>query len=417
MDLDVFLILSSTKLSFFSLKKIRLYFVYIDSLINIYCQIKKTLLVVNYDNIEVFMYKKLVLPALALCAFSFLFSVENNDKLISMGNLDNPMKVKKATLTNRVQALEDQLQDKTKLVDSKNQMYGFLNLELLCWRADQTVWNYATTSAGTITVGTITNITGSPDWKPGCRLELGFSLPYNWNISAMWTHHRAKSHSSYSNENGLIGHGLFLALDADTHFKTNYNIADLQLSSIFSVLKNIYINPEIGVRGAWIKCHQSDEYTGRYPTGSNLNVGTYNNIDKWYGYGPSFGMTSYYNFNRTGFSFFGGFSTALLYGSEHLKTIFDILNLRTGRESHLEIKQNDHQLKAHLQLVIGADMKWKFHQDKRAVSIHASWETNYWWHLGEKPPLEIITEGFIGIQPPPQDLTFSGVNVGIGFDY
>ena len=364
------------------------------------------------------MYRSIfLLPAIVLCTATGLFSAKYNDRMVSMGNLNNQhsTEIKKPSLSNRVQMLEDQMIENS--VESQNPNSGYINFEFLYWRENQTLWNCANVQDIINNQGVLANIIGKPEWKPGGRIEIGFTTGLNWNVSAMWTYHYNKSHSHYSNENGLIGENFFLATEASSVFKTNYNIGDLQLSSLFSVLKNLFIKPYIGAQGAWIKYTQDNKYSGVYPDIVHANNGTKPSIDKWYGVGPSFGMTGYFNFGKSGLSFFGGASTALLYGNEKQKVKYVVLSLHTGSTSEIRIAQSSHQLKAHLQLLVGADFKWKFDQERKALSLHAAWETNYWWHLGEKAPLLIIGEGFTGLPAPQEDLSLYGINVGIGFDY
>ncbi len=315
------------------------------------------------------------------------------------------------SLANRVEQLEDQMKTirEEGLGGSKNPLHGFMNVSFLYWKAWGNQWKYATAIEGSGSLanqGGFVAISGESKWKPGGRFTLGFAMPYHWDISGIWTYYHNESISSCHADDGLLGLFALEGTAARSLAKIDYNVGDVEFAGMYGLIKNCCVRPYISVRGARIWQHVVNHYTGGADISKN---GLFRNASKWNGFGPRAGANVAYYFGRSGLSFFGGLSATLLFGSLHAKS--DIEGLSAG---HAQIRDNHRDLKTNLQTLIGADIHWRFDRGKKAFSLHAAWEANYWWHMGEEAPLQ--TAGNSGVTFG-TDLTMSGITAGGSLEY
>ncbi len=371
---------------------------------------------------SVMRFNVLFLPAAAICMSTALFSSENKEEMVSFAMPEKTGAIE-LPKSNKVERSESQMMniDVEKLVVSKNSINGFVNLELLYWRAEGDRWIYgyaldsrqqliAPGSLGGQTSG-IKTIRGKAKWKPGARLELGYATAYNWNISGIWTYYHNRSVSNHRADNGLAGNIFLGGTGAKSVSKINYNVGDLQFSSSFQLLQNLCLKPYFSARAAWIEQNQRNTYTGDSILPAGVFNGTYRQATDWSGFGPRLGLDIACHFGKTGLRFFGGFSASLLYGSIHMKTNLDYLG--TLGSVFVETRDRSHALKTNVQALIGADMKWWFDHCKKAISLYAVWETNYWWHMEALTPLRANLTNELATQ----DLTLSGVSGGLTFEF
>ncbi len=363
-------------------------------------------------------------PAAAIFMSAALFSSATNDEeTVSMSSTSSSemFEPSKTSLTSRVGNVEDQMTNMEikKTVSSKNPLHGFVNLELLYWRAQGNHWIYAyTLDSGQALPASLTaqsegikNIRGKSEWKPGSRLEVGVSTVHNWNISGIWTYYHNRSTSSHSASNGLAGNILLQGTKAGSCSKINYNLGDLEFSSSYGLLKNLCLKPYISARGAWINQIVRNHYSGDGVL--YILNGMYRQSSEWNGFGPRVGTNVAYHFGKSCFSFIGGLSGSILYGNAHMKSNLNFNN-NLGVPISIEMRDHCSELKTNLQAFIGADLKWHFDHCKKAFCLHAEWETNYWWNVGgQATPIRLALTDQISSQ----DLIMSGVSGGVAFEY
>ncbi len=360
----------------------------------------------------------LFFPAIAMLLSAALYSSENKREMISF-TAKEKQGATEAIQPGETISSENQI-DAKKLVVAKNAINGFTNVEFLYWRAEGDRWVYAYTldsgqaliAPGNLDAQTtgVKTLRGKAEWKPGARVELGYSTAFHWNISGIWTYYHNRSVSTYRADNGLAGNIVLAGTHAHSVSRINYNVGDLQFSSCFQLLKNLSLKPYFSVRGAWIEQNQRNRFTGS-PIPTGLFNGTYRQAIDWSGYGPRLGMDVACHFGKTGLSFFGGLSASLLFGNLHTKINLDYLG--TLAPVFVETRDRSHALKTNLQALIGADMKWWFDHCKKAIALYAAWETNYWWHIEALTPLRANLTNYL----TSQDLILSGLSAGLAFEF
>jgi hypothetical protein len=302
-------------------------------------------------------------------------------------------------------------------LNKENPVFGFTNLEFLYWRGQDNNWYYGNDILdGTFVPNSSVmlkgkTVKGTPSWKPGCRITLGFANLYDWMIDAMWTyyHNSASSHNNHANQFNHYGENVSYS---HTKFRLNYNIGDLELTTNYPMFKTVNLSPIIGVRGAFIK-------NKRYFNSSGLNelipIDYLTSLKTSYtAFGPRAGIKALYKFNRTGLDIFGVISTSLLYGKNRLKQEF-IKNENTLITDHLQWSDSAHDLNISTQLIAGLDWKYLFNHDKAAFSLYAAWEVNYWASIIKD--LVFNTSSSLGVSFTSQSLILYGINIGLGFEY
>jgi hypothetical protein len=370
----------------------------------------------------------LLLPVMATCFVSSGFSAaeSQDDKLVTMSTYNDGLG-EKPGLKSRVQGIEDRLGklEKTKGIRTDNPLHGYLNLDVLVWKAQGRDQYYALMSDMPPRSDGSAAVSGriqraKSEWKPGSRFEIGFSTVHDWNVGAIWTFYHNNSCSSKVSTTQELEP--FFITNWPTrsvyHYHLNYNTVDLQFASNCCLTRNLILKPFIDVRSAWIKASDRIRFSGLQATRTGVPVdATVTMKYSWVGFGPRVGAGAMYKFGHSGFSFFGDFSGSLLYGTARLKestqSNSDIeTNQQVIHASYLEQRDLFGDLKPSIELMLGANYKWEFSHGKKAISLHAAWETNYWWDLKDyfASPDNLAFE-------MSSALWLMGVNIGLGFDY
>jgi len=161
-------------------------------------------------------------------------------------------------------------------------------------------------------------------WDYGFRIGAGYALPHDqWDTALSWSWFRTEAaHRIPSQPSALIQPEFdagFLSganpQSMSARWSLLFNVFDWELGRKYSVGKDIFVQPFLGVKGGWI--HQSIEAKYNdlvllviFPT---TNFGKEHLENHFWGVGPSAGVNTQWNVGNF-FSLLGDFSTATMWG-------------------------------------------------------------------------------------------------------
>jgi hypothetical protein len=334
----------------------------------------------------------------------------SEDKTLSMALDSGRINHKSSDLECRL----SQLEAKVNGFKTYNPVYGSFSVDFLYWRGDGNNWFYGFTGSGD--GGTVNIFRGSLKWKPGVRVALNFSGLYDWTIGAEWTYYHNDSRVDTTKPIQPVV-GALISSDLTSKVKLDYNTIDLNFGSNFRLNHTFEFNPYFGVRALLIKRSNSLDASGltlRNPTAIEVSL---KNLVKFNGYGPRLGLLASCNFGESGFSFYGAFSGALLYGRSKTKILTSTIG-GSGGGGPAEIIDSLHDLKATFQFLAGMNYKYYFDHNNKSFFIRAHWENNYYWDLTDSFAfLQTSESGGASFSDSFEAVILNGVNVGIGFEY
>lgn len=305
--------------------------------------------------------------------------------------------------------------------------HGFsLEGEFLWWRAHLDDLEYAfkanTSFIGLPTPVNLRTKVKEPNFKydPGVRLSAGYDFGRrNWDIFLRWTYHYTDPTDRTGSDDPAASvsvtrlaaapTGLFGVVIADTGFAkwTNrFNAFDFEMGYDYFFSNRFSFRPHMGLKAAWIDMEYKNRFTqvrGFSAQGTQPEVVLHTDGGFW-GVGPRVGMDGHLHIGW-GFSLYTMASAAMLYGQ--FNSDLEVLSPAEG--SRIVIDHDDFfRLRAAAQIALGLRWGWCFSR-KYFLSLHIGWENQYWWNQLEMR--------FGERYEPDADLTFSGLDVGIRFDF
>jgi hypothetical protein len=299
------------------------------------------------------------------------------------------------------------------VIKTNNPYMGYVYVDYLYWAAKKTgvfldMNHYVDNNL---------DISGHPlelksKWTSGVRGEVGFSNIFDWMIDGSFTYYSNHRHVHYrpqwATATSLVRFNNDDAINSsDTYSKITYWTADIDIATIFNFSSSVSFKPIISVRTGSFKTKLN-----YFAVLSDIDTGELDQIIeahypiKFLGVGPKAGLNAYFKFGKTGLNILGGLNASLLYGKTHFSDYLKIQNTSTLLS---DVTGHYKDLKATLGLLMGAEYRYFFDDDKMAVMVRANWETNYWWDLTDHyQPTEFICS---------KSLILYGVNVGIGFEF
>lgn len=300
----------------------------------------------------------------------------------------------------RIQKIERQLNRTKPTGRTCNVSYGFaFTADFLYWRASNHGFIYAfhnKTNAST---------TGSLEgdwkrigyeWSPGYRLGFDWATNHdNWDLYFTYTHFRNHSdaktdadHNAFgkglSSVQNLIGGAPFTTLgEMKAQWTLDYNVVDFECGYSFYLRKTFCVRPQIGLRGAWIDqdFHVKGEGALTTVAGGAFNFTTpihFKGDNDFWGVGPRMGVRADWHFGP-GFSFFGNFSGAYLYGRMHSVSTQKAVRVGSG----LQVTEKSHDrftdLFPTIHYCTGIAWGTCFNANRTYFGLNLAWESNYWW--------------------------------------
>jgi hypothetical protein len=305
-------------------------------------------------------------------------------------------------------------------------MSGFsIEGEFLWWRAHLDSLDYAATVNVPI-LSPATEAFGyyhepNFEYDPGVRISLGYDFGRsNWDIFLRWSYHYTDPTGSVSVNPAtgslapirdyIIPSGNIAITFADAaHVKwqNRINVIDFEMGYDYFYSKRYSIRPYMGIKAAWIDMEYRTNLTNVTAIAPNPNIGDVliKTASDYWGGGPGIGMNGYLHIGW-GFSLYGTVSGALLYGqydtSFHQALTSDLIPNITLR------LDNYFRQRAMAQIILGCEWAWCF-SGNYLLALHIGWEGQYWWNQNQfRYVHDVELSG---------DLTFSGIDAGIRFDF
>ena len=310
---------------------------------------------------------------------------------------------------------------------------GFtIQAEFLYWRANLDTLEYVGQSNGAnILVSTKVDFK-EPDFEydPGVRVAAGYDFGHsNWDVNLGWTYHYSDVSDSSGSEDRPLSqvatkfqtfsntvYNIVASTTAKADWQVRLNSLDLEFGYDHFFSKQFSIRPHFGLKAAWIDMHYNVAYTNMIDSvaGNILNSGSMRTHSDFWAVGPRMGFDSYLHIGW-GFSLYGKFAGALIYGEYDSSTKFSFnrqavppFNI-TGLDSYPLQHKDYSRLRAMTEMSIGLEWGYCF-SNEYYLGLHIGWENQYWLNQME---LYFLTTDF----NPHGDLTYSGLDAGIRFDF
>lgn len=304
--------------------------------------------------------------------------------------------------------------------------HGFsLEAEFLWWRATLDKLEYAVKGKQSF-VGFAGDSLSSEvkdmdfEFDPGVRVSAGFDFGRrNWDVFLRWTYHYTNPSDSTGSDNPSLSvvplayepvfqvgaAGQTLANRAQAKWTNQFNALDFEMGYDYFFSRMFSIRPYFGLKAAWIDMHYRAKYTNVLIPGNPntpFDEVTVRTESDYWGVGPRVGIDGHLHMGW-GFSLYAFTSASMLYGA------FDsTLKIGTPGVSGTSKHNNYYRLRTMAQIATGLRWGWCFSR-KYFLSLHLGWETQYWW--------EQLEMRFAERFEPDADLTFSGLDAGIRFDF
>ncbi|MBF5059954.1 hypothetical protein NEPTK9_001478 [Candidatus Neptunochlamydia vexilliferae] len=300
---------------------------------------------------------------------------------------------------------------------------GFsLKGEFLWWRAQMGNLDYAFKSGTTISL--VPPIVAStkirePDFSfdPGVRLSLGYDFgKERADLFLKWTYHytdatdqtgNSRTSGSLISTKDLISeNGVLVITSADSgkiQWQTRLNMFDLNMGYEYFIGPRFSVRPFMGLKGTWIDMDTAVNYqsvTG--PTSSFSSVRFKNKADYW-GVGPQVGVDGSFHLGW-GFSIFSNSSIAFVYGNYDQE-----FKQTTSAGGRITAKHDSFSRQRAIgAIAIGLNWTHCF-SNHYLLGFNLGWEGQYFWNQYQFRFAKDST--YHG------DLTYTGLNAGIRFDF
>lgn len=296
-----------------------------------------------------------------------------------------------------------------------------LSGSLLVWIAHEEGLDYAIKNSGGTAFannGDVKRI--NPDWDVGFRIDLGYQIPdCRMDLDLVWTRFHIKENNSATAPQfgGLYsvwtipGAGLSAEEKAKAHWIMNYDELDLQMSGTFAPRSFLELSPLLSLTAIWVHQKFDINLSGG---SSSLNANALvidDDIDmknNFWGIGPKLGLDTLWILG-CGFSLYGNFDTALLFGNFKLDQSENVQLLGLNPEiTYLNISHDKFWIsRALLHLDFG--LRWdKFFCDRSTrLTLQAGWEELFLFGQNQLMRFQTVTAPGVNM-PTRGDLTLQG---------
>ncbi|HKZ00428.1 MAG TPA: Lpg1974 family pore-forming outer membrane protein [Rhabdochlamydiaceae bacterium] len=313
--------------------------------------------------------------------------------------------------------------------------------EFLYWRAYEDGMDYAQKTFLANPGGTGQVVANSQvhnlhfHYGPGVRAGIGYYMPHSdWDLFAQWTYLHPiarKKVTGFSETSTYPTTGadfLFptrfagdltnaMLQSAEGHWGVVFHTATLELGRVFSFNRWLSLRPHFGLMSAWINQKIKLNYDPVDPDLERLIVKQRNNF---WGVGFRAGLDTRWPLSQ-GFSIYGNFAAALLWGHFHLSdhqsgdpsTVFS-----SGQELFVSsIFSSIERLRPNLQATLG--LRWdKYIKNNRYHwGVNVGYEFNEWFDQNELYRIARNSSALQNLTHPGGDLGFQGWNFGLRFDF
>ena len=313
--------------------------------------------------------------------------------------------------------------------------------EFLYWQAAEDGLDYVVDSQAPLTAGASALPDGkvkevSFDYDPGFRVGLGTIFGNLWDLNLSWTRfHTDDTSSTRKSETGTLlptklavfaSTGVtppgarYFADRASAHWDIDYDTLALEFGRAFTPNKYLALRPHIGVIGAWIDQSMSFNYDNTSEVPGSVFLMKVRNNNDFKGVGLRTGFDLRCPLGK-GWSVFGNFAGALLWGDFGLKqrqVLDNLTTLATTDMLHLHHGQRD--VVGNFQMMGGFRWDRYFSKKRTHLGLYAAYEFNEWFRqyriVSFNSP--VYTTGSIdNLSGNRGDLEFQGFTFGARFDF
>jgi len=261
------------------------------------------------------------------------------------------------------------------------------------------------------------------DYGPGFRVGLGFKPPVDWDMFFSYTHfhHTSKEkHTGNLYPYGVPMRGQMARLKSS--FKTKYDMLDVEFGRFFHVGNTLAFKPFFGARGGWIKQKGLSAGYDAFSVPSPGDPTTplhYSHDEKLWVIGPRAGFDADLFFSKNyGFSLFGKFSGALLYGQASHRYYSFVTQYQDDPQIQIVIEKDRDDLIASLQCAAGISWgDFLTEGEDVALCLRVGWEANYWWDMYSPLQFFYFEPDERSLQTVSEALLMQGLTVSARLDF
>ncbi len=268
-------------------------------------------------------------------------------------------------------------------------------------------------------------------WDFGFKTAVAYVLPHDdWDVNLEFTYFRTKGHGAKSdiipvneselivrnNSNfGTLGYTEGAIKSITSEWKVRFYNINLELGRNYFFSQYLSLRPFMGLQNAWIRQHAEYDFfiSGLAnrgllgSTGANLTNQTNDKRkNRFWGIGPRAGFDTKWYCNDS-FSIYGSLAGALLWGTFHVKSIENSLQIDT---SSLILDQTISTFSTAttteptrfvptVQFDIGLCWEYAFTDSQTNLEIKLGYENQYWWrqnYIGNNTLVSADDLGFHG---------------------
>ncbi len=312
---------------------------------------------------------------------------------------------------------------------------GFMiQAEFLWWRANMDMLEYVGQTNGANLLLSSELDFREPDFEydPGVRIGIGYDFGRsNWDVKLAWTYHYTDvSDSTNGPTDSVLSqvatrfqtasnavYNFVVSTNAKSTWQTRLNALDFEMGYDYFFSDRFSMRPHFGLKAAWIDMHYNVSYANMIDGGvpdNTLISGSMRTHSDFWAVGPRMGFDSYLHIGW-GFSLYGKFAGALIYGEYDTTSRFSFTRppvppFGGGTLDSYPLRHNDYsRLRTMAEMSIGLEWGYCFSNDYY-LGFNIGWENQYWWNQME---LYFLTTDY----HPRGDLTYSGLDVGLRFDF
>ncbi len=265
------------------------------------------------------------------------------------------------------------------------------------------------------------------NWNAGFRVGIGYNLPHDgWDLSLAWARIYTHGHKHIHNHGDTFtfpsrAHPAdeLLLLGpcnrADSHWRLHFNQLDLDLGREFFVSKWLTLRPHFGLRTDWIHQKWNSEFRNFGGESNKLDV---EYKDEWWGLGLEGGLDTQWGLG-CGFSLFGNFAGAILYGFhdiDYRDTDKPPQANTTSKGKFANLDQSYRISHPIFDLMMGLRYDHMFCNDSFHLGLQVGWEHHIYFSQNQFPVFvdDVSLGDFISNQG---DLAFQGWTVAARFDF
>lgn len=257
------------------------------------------------------------------------------------------------------------------------------------------------------------------DFAPGFKLGLGLNFLHDgWDLygNYTWLAPQSETTSVIGQQGvGLIGNfnpntgpydgfGPPALTSANSKWKQNFNVLDVELGRNFFISRFITLRPFFGLKFDWIKEEFHDQLFSNTTNFQSIDL---KRLERAFGVGIRAGLDTVWHFTKN-WGLYGDFAATALWSDFHttiLENAFNSSGLAEGINSYEKIQQVTPVFEASLGLIY---MLW-FNQNRTMFFAKAGWEEQVWVHYNQ------ITPSIFNVKAG--NLSLHGLTVEIGFTF